>query len=135
VVRTRQSERVGIWGRVELAAANESLRRENQGLKEQLAVALQKKRRVSGGDVSAFLAWIGSPCLRHCVHGASIGGGGGTAGVAGAEHAAHARRRRLPGQRRARSAGRLARRRWGAAALGCAAERTPDSTEQMIKTD
>jgi hypothetical protein len=120
---------------VELAAANESLRRENQGLKEQLAVALQKKRRVSGGDVSAFLAWIGSPCLRHCVHGASIGGGGGTAGVAGAEHAAHARRRRLPGQRRARSAGRLARRRWGAAALGCAAERTPDSTEQMIKTD
>jgi hypothetical protein len=135
VVRTRQSERVGIWGRVELAAANESLRRENQGLKEQLAVALQKKRRVSGGDVSAFLAWIGSPCLRHCVHGASIGGGGGTAGVAGAEHAAHARRRRLPGQRRARSAGRLARRRWGAAALGCAAERTPDSTEQMINTD
>jgi sRNA-binding protein len=141
VVRTRQSERVGIWGRVELAAANESLRRENQGLKEQLAVALQKKRRVSGGDVSAFLAWIGSPCLRHCVHGASIGGGGGgTAGVAGAEHAAHARRRRrrrgaAAGQRRARSAGRLARRRWGAAALGCAAERTPDSTEQMINTD
>jgi hypothetical protein len=27
--------------------------------------------------VSAFLAWIRSPCLRHCVHGASIGGGGG----------------------------------------------------------
>jgi hypothetical protein len=29
--------------------------------------------------VSPFLAWIGSPCLRHCVHGASIGGedGGG----------------------------------------------------------
>jgi hypothetical protein len=27
--------------------------------------------------VSPFLACIGSPCLRHCVHGASIGGGGG----------------------------------------------------------
>jgi hypothetical protein len=25
--------------------------------------------------VSPFFAWIGSPCLRHCVHGASIGGG------------------------------------------------------------
>jgi hypothetical protein len=25
----------------------------------------------------AFLACIGSPCLRHCLHGASIGGGGG----------------------------------------------------------
>jgi hypothetical protein len=24
--------------------------------------------------VSPFVAWIGSPCLRHCVHGASIGG-------------------------------------------------------------
>jgi hypothetical protein len=27
--------------------------------------------------VSPFLASIGSPCLRSCVHGASIGGGGG----------------------------------------------------------
>jgi hypothetical protein len=25
--------------------------------------------------VSCFCACIGSPCLRHCVHGASIGGG------------------------------------------------------------
>jgi hypothetical protein len=25
----------------------------------------------------AFLAWIGSPCLRHCVHGAPVGGDGG----------------------------------------------------------
>jgi hypothetical protein len=25
--------------------------------------------------VSPFLAWIGSPCLRLCVHGASIDGG------------------------------------------------------------
>jgi hypothetical protein len=25
-------------------------------------------------EVSPFLAWIGSPCLRHCVHGASTGG-------------------------------------------------------------
>jgi hypothetical protein len=33
--------------------------------------------------VSAFLAWIGSPCLRHCVHGASIGvGARGACGVA-----------------------------------------------------
>jgi hypothetical protein len=27
--------------------------------------------------VSHSFAWIGLPCLRHCVHGASIGGGGG----------------------------------------------------------
>eukprot|EP01047_Picozoa_sp_COSAG01_P072549 COSAG01_NODE_11566_length_1902_cov_1.788131_2_plen_148_part_00 len=27
--------------------------------------------------VGAFLAWIRSPCLRHCVHGAPIGGWGG----------------------------------------------------------
>jgi hypothetical protein len=32
-------------------------------------------------EVSAFLAWIRSPCLRHCVHGASIGGGGGGGGA------------------------------------------------------
>jgi hypothetical protein len=38
--------------------------------------------------VSAFLAWIRSPCLRHCVHGASIGGGGG--GGADAEPPARA---------------------------------------------
>jgi hypothetical protein len=36
--------------------------------------------------VSAFLAWIRSPCLRHCVHGASIGGG--SAAVAAAAAAA-----------------------------------------------
>jgi hypothetical protein len=53
----------------------------------------------SGGDdgrgaalVSPFLAWIGSPCLRHRVHGASIGGGphpahrGGRGGGGGAAH-------------------------------------------------
>eukprot|EP01047_Picozoa_sp_COSAG01_P042802 COSAG01_NODE_3761_length_5722_cov_2.962298_1_plen_58_part_10 len=41
----------------------------------------------AGGEVSdslAFLACIGSPCLRQCVHGASIGGdekyGGGGSG-------------------------------------------------------
>eukprot|EP01047_Picozoa_sp_COSAG01_P020065 COSAG01_NODE_1134_length_11558_cov_8.381360_9_plen_231_part_00 len=136
------AERVGVSGRAELAAANETLRQENRGLKEQLAAALQAKRRASGGDgaaasaavaaaaaaVSHFCACIGSPCLRQCVHGASIG----TAGVAGAEHAAHARRWRrrrrrgaAAGQRRARGAGRLARRRWGAAALGCAATHEP----------
>ena len=27
-------------------------------------------------QVRPFLAGIGSPCLRHCVHGAPIGGGG-----------------------------------------------------------
>eukprot|EP01047_Picozoa_sp_COSAG01_P082786 COSAG01_NODE_17053_length_1182_cov_1.485688_2_plen_152_part_00 len=30
-----------------------------------------------------FLAWIGSPCLRPCVHGASTGGGGGGGGAVG----------------------------------------------------
>jgi hypothetical protein len=43
------------------------------------------------GAVSPFVAWIGSPCLRHCVHGASIGRsarrplgvGSGRAGTAG----------------------------------------------------
>jgi hypothetical protein len=29
----------------------------------------------------AFVACIGSPCLRHCVHGASIGGGSGPGGL------------------------------------------------------
>jgi hypothetical protein len=33
--------------------------------------------------VSAFLAWIRSPCLRYCVHGASIGRGGASAGAGG----------------------------------------------------
>jgi hypothetical protein len=28
----------------------------------------------AAATVSPFLSWIGSPCLRHCVHGASIGG-------------------------------------------------------------
>jgi hypothetical protein len=37
--------------------------------------------------VSPFLAWIGSPCLRHCAHGASIG-----AGAAAAQHAEAAAR-------------------------------------------
>jgi SAM-dependent methyltransferase len=31
----------------------------------------------------AFLVYIGSPCLRHCVHGASIGDGGGGGGGSG----------------------------------------------------
>jgi hypothetical protein len=37
-------------------------------------------RTAAAAAVSAFLAWIGSPCLRHCVHGAPIGGGGGGGG-------------------------------------------------------
>jgi hypothetical protein len=42
--------------------------------------------------VSPFLAWIiGSPCLRRCVHGASIGGGTGWAGCGGGA-ARHPRR-------------------------------------------
>eukprot|EP01047_Picozoa_sp_COSAG01_P034833 COSAG01_NODE_2636_length_7330_cov_3.975384_9_plen_120_part_00 len=32
----------------------------------------------SASAVSTFLGWIRSPCLRHCVHDASIGGVGGT---------------------------------------------------------
>jgi hypothetical protein len=44
--------------------------------------------------VSPFLkTWVGSPCLRHCLHGASIGGGGGRALVRGAPgDRAHVRR-------------------------------------------
>jgi hypothetical protein len=36
-------------------------------------------------EVSPFLACIGSPCLRHRVHGASIGGGGGGGARGGGE--------------------------------------------------
>jgi hypothetical protein len=47
--------------------------------------------------VSPSLAWIGSPCLRHCVHGAPIGGltGGGdrTGGGADRRRLQHARSR------------------------------------------
>jgi hypothetical protein len=32
---------------------------------------------VAEDEVSPFLACIGSPCIRHCVHGASIGPGPG----------------------------------------------------------
>jgi hypothetical protein len=35
--------------------------------------------------VSRSCACIGSPCLRHCGHGVSIGGGGGGGGVSRAE--------------------------------------------------
>jgi hypothetical protein len=35
--------------------------------------------------VSGFCACIGSPCLRHCVHGASIGGARSRAAAAAAE--------------------------------------------------
>jgi hypothetical protein len=40
--------------------------------------------------VSSFLAWIGSPCLRHCVHGASIGAPPSARGVWRARAAAGA---------------------------------------------
>jgi hypothetical protein len=40
-------------------------------------VAATRERRARAWAVSPFLAWVGSPCLRHCVHGASIGGGRG----------------------------------------------------------
>eukprot|EP01047_Picozoa_sp_COSAG01_P058693 COSAG01_NODE_6948_length_3426_cov_3.373910_1_plen_206_part_00 len=53
--------------------------------------------------VSPFLAWIvGSPCLRRCVHGASIGGGTGWAGCGGGA----ARHPRRPGVASALRAGR-----------------------------
>jgi hypothetical protein len=37
--------------------------------------------RARAAAVSHSCACIGSPCLRHCVHGASIGGGGGGGGA------------------------------------------------------
>eukprot|EP01047_Picozoa_sp_COSAG01_P068623 COSAG01_NODE_9959_length_2292_cov_1.939352_1_plen_192_part_00 len=39
------------------------------------AAAAPLSQPVGAAAVSPFVAWIGSPCLRHCVHGASIGGG------------------------------------------------------------
>jgi hypothetical protein len=39
-------------------------------------VGQRRGTAAAAAAVSPFLAWIGSPCLRHCVHGASIGGGG-----------------------------------------------------------
>eukprot|EP01049_Picozoa_sp_SAG25_P023471 SAG25_NODE_10006_length_349_cov_0.620000_1_plen_84_part_10 len=45
--------------------------------------------------VSHFCACIGSPCLMHRVHGASIGGGGSAAAGGGGRQAGRGRRRRL----------------------------------------
>jgi hypothetical protein len=59
--------------------------------------------------VSPFLAWIGSPCLRHCLHGASIGGGdGGALGRAAAERWRWRRWRRWAAGRCQRRHGRAA---------------------------
>jgi hypothetical protein len=47
---------------------------------------VQRQRRpaaAAAAAVSLSFACVGSPCLRHCVHGASIGGGGGGAGASG----------------------------------------------------
>jgi hypothetical protein len=50
------------------------------------ALAASTSAAQARSAVSRSYACIGSPCLRHCVHGASIGGGGGGGGaeVAGA---------------------------------------------------
>jgi hypothetical protein len=50
--------------------------------------------------VSAFLAWIRSPCLRHCVHGASIGTRTGPGSRRRARGGYCATRARRPGRRR-----------------------------------
>jgi hypothetical protein len=49
---------------------------------------------VDAGAVSHFWSCIGSPCLRQCVHGASIGGGGGGGGPSSSNRT---RQRALPG--------------------------------------
>jgi hypothetical protein len=38
-----------------------------------LAASTLSARARGGGVMRSFLAWIGSPCLRPCVHGASVG--------------------------------------------------------------
>jgi hypothetical protein len=43
-----------------------------------LAGLLTVQARAPVSQTRCFLAWNGSPCLRHGGHGASIGGGGGT---------------------------------------------------------
>jgi hypothetical protein len=45
----------------------------------------RRRRRRRAAAVSGFCACIGSPCLRHCVHGASIGGARSRAAAAAAE--------------------------------------------------
>jgi hypothetical protein len=55
--------------------------------------------------VSPFLSWIGSPFLRHCVHGASIGRPAG--GVCAASHRAAAQRRPRPAPRPGSGSGRV----------------------------
>jgi hypothetical protein len=55
-----------------------------QGLRAQLASARADAEATTAEAAAAAVsrrcwgAWIGSPRLRHCVHGASIGGGGGS---------------------------------------------------------
>jgi hypothetical protein len=45
---------------------------------QQIPVACTGRWVAAGAEaVSAFFAFIRSPCLRQCVHGASTGGGGG----------------------------------------------------------
>jgi hypothetical protein len=57
--------------REEVEAARAELEAERRRWATEQAEALAAER---GLAVSPYLAWfIGSPCLRHCVHGASIG--------------------------------------------------------------
>jgi hypothetical protein len=62
----------------ELSEVNQAMGVIGSGLNRGLAAAKHARQAVAGA-VSASCAYIGSPCLRHCVHGASIGGGGGGA--------------------------------------------------------
>jgi hypothetical protein len=55
--------------------------RTGRGLIKQ--VQRQRRPAAAAAAVSLSFACVGSPCLRHCVHGASIGGGGGGAGASG----------------------------------------------------
>eukprot|EP01047_Picozoa_sp_COSAG01_P021479 COSAG01_NODE_1247_length_11073_cov_23.273465_9_plen_104_part_00 len=65
-------------------AALDALQSKMGPLEERLAAdAAAAAAAEEAAAVSAFLAWVRSPCLRHCVHGAPIGGGGG-AGSGGA---------------------------------------------------
>jgi hypothetical protein len=57
-------------------ASEEAAQRGSVAQPDHEAAHTKAAAAAAAAAVSAFLAWIGSPCLRPCVHGASIGGGG-----------------------------------------------------------
>jgi hypothetical protein len=65
----------GAAGAAPLSPARQRL--QLQAERDRLRAAEGQERAAVAARVSHFLAWIGSLCLRRCVHGASIGGGGG----------------------------------------------------------